>query len=65
MYGLWWGRVECRGRDRVGLNIGLGFSFNEVQIAVPRKRTLITVKRCVFSLFLNWQLAVEFCNLLM
>lgn len=34
MYGLGWGRVECRGRDGAGLNIGLGFSFNEVQIAV-------------------------------
>lgn len=38
MYGLGWGRVECRGRDRVGLNIGLGFSFNEVQIAVTEEK---------------------------
>lgn len=37
MYGLGWGRVECRGRDRVGLNIGLGFSFNE-QIAVTEEK---------------------------
>lgn len=52
MYGLGWGRVECRGRDRVGLNIGLGFSFNEVQIAVTEEKDANYCEEvCLFPFF--------------